>query len=118
MSGFAGCIQFNTTEVESTEVDPSVVGFLQTGGGPHVMLLTQPAALVVAFEVNTNVKHPVAAEEVNDGGKVVPDKVANKGAVASLPSYIFNKSVPACVLNEVKVTVTTSPVVTGQIVVV
>ena len=72
----------------------------------------------MAFEVNTNVKHPVAAEDVNEGGKAVPDKVANNVAVASLPSYTFKKSVLACVLNEVKVTVTTSPGFTGQIVVV
>ena len=118
VSGFIGCAQFSTTEDDKTLFDARVVGFLQTGGAAHVILLTQPAAVVVPFEVNTNVKHPLAAEEVNEGGKVVPDKFARSGAVVSLPSYIFKKSVLACVLNEVKVTVTTSPAFTGHIVVV
>ena len=99
-------------------LEASAVGFLHDGGGAQVTLLAQPAAVVVPFEVNTNVKHPLAAEEVNEGGKVVPDKFARSGAVVSLPSYIFKKSVLACVLNEVKVTVTTSPAFTGHIVVV
>ena len=105
-------------EVAVTVEFVKVVGLLHVGAGAQVTLLTHPAAVVAALEVNTNVKHPEAAEDVNEGGKAVPDKLAKSGAVASLPSYIFKKSVLACVLNDVKVTVTTSPGFTGQIVVV
>jgi hypothetical protein len=118
VSGFAGCTQFKITEVERTAEDVRAVGGLHVGGAAQVILLTQPAALVVPFEVNTNVKHPEAAEDVNEGGKVVPDKLANKVAEVLSPSYIFKKSVLSCVLNAVKVIVTTSPGLVGQIVVV
>ena len=84
--GFAGCVQFNITELCVVVLLVKATGTLHGGGGAQVTLATQPAAFVVAFEVNTKVKHPEAAEEVNDGGKAVPDKVANKVAVASLPS--------------------------------
>jgi hypothetical protein len=62
------------------------VGILHAGGGLQVTLLAQPVAVVVAFEVNTNVKHPEAEEAVNAGGKAVPVKFANSGADALLPS--------------------------------
>ena len=84
----------------------TVFGILQVGAGAQVTLLAQPAAVVVPFEVNTNVKHPEEAEDVNAGGKAVPDRVANNGAEALLPSYTLKKSVAFWVLNEVKVTVT------------
>jgi hypothetical protein len=45
-------------------LEASAVGFLQDGGGAQVTLLAQPAAVVVPFEVNTNVKHPLAEEAV------------------------------------------------------
>jgi hypothetical protein len=66
-----------------TELDdkPSVVnktGFGQAGGGPQVMLLTHPAALTVALDVNTKVKDPSIALEVIDGGMVVPEKAPIK----------------------------------------
>jgi hypothetical protein len=51
VSGFIGCIQFSTTEDDKTLFDARVVGFLQTGGAAHVILLTQPATLVVPFEM-------------------------------------------------------------------
>ena len=98
--------------------EATAVGFLHVGGGAQVTLLAQPAAVVVAFEVNTNVKHPDAEEAVYADGKAVPDKVANNGAAALFPSYTFKRSTPFSVLNEVKVTVTKSPGLVGQIVVV
>lgn len=94
VSGLIGCVQFNTTELAVTNPEVSEVGILHAGGGPQVILLTHPAAVVVAFDVNTNVKVPAEEEAVNDGGKVVPVNVAKSGAVASLPSYTFKKSVP------------------------
>jgi hypothetical protein len=118
VSGLAGCVQFNITEFEVIVFEERAVGFLQVGGGAQVTLLAQPAAVVVAFEVNTNVRHPEAEEAVYAGGKAVPDKVANNGAAALLPSYTFKRSRPFSVLNAVKVTVTKSPVFVGQIVVV
>ena len=106
VSGFAGCVQLKITELEVTVELVTAVGKLHVGAGAQVTLLTQPAAVVEPFEVNTNVKHPEAAEDVKAGGKVVPDKVANSGALALLPSYTFKRSTPFSVLNEVKVTVT------------
>jgi hypothetical protein len=117
-SGFAGCVQFKVTDVVVGVTAVTAVGILQAGAGLQVTLLAQPAAVVVPFEVNTNVKHPLAEEEVYAGGKTVPDNVASNGAVASLPSYTFKRSTPFSVLNAVKVTVTKSPGFTGQIVVV
>lgn len=101
--------------------NPAVVkatGLGQAGAGEQVTLLIQPVAVVVASDVNTNVKHPEGAEEVNEGGNVVPDNVANRVAEALSPSYTFKRSEPAWVLNAVKVIVTASPILTGHIVVV
>jgi len=116
--GFAGCVQLKMAEVERTAEFVKVTGLLHVGAGAHVTLLIHPAAVVEPFEVNTNVKHPETDEDVMTGGKVVPDKVANKGALALLPSYTLKRSTPFSVLNEVKVTVTKSPGFVGQIVVV
>jgi hypothetical protein len=98
--------------------NPAVVkatGLGHAGAGAQVTLANQPEETVVPLEVNTNVKQPEGADEVNDGGKVVPDKVANKVPEALFPSYTFKISEPACVLKAVKVTVTASPGFTGQI---
>jgi hypothetical protein len=77
---------------------PAVVkatGLGHAGAGAQVTLANQPAAFVVLFEVNTNVKQPEGADEVNDGGKVVPDRVANKVPEALSPSYTLKISEPA-----------------------
>ena len=64
VSGFAGCIQFKTAEVDNTLPELKVIGFLHVGGGPQAILLTQPAAPVVPFEVKTKVNSPVAEDAV------------------------------------------------------
>jgi hypothetical protein len=92
--GFMGWVQLKIAEFDVTVAFVKVVGLLHVGAGAQVTLLAQPVDVVVPFEVNTNVKHPVDAEDVNEGGKAVPVKVANNGAEASLPSYTFNKSEP------------------------
>ena len=117
-SGFAGCTQLNVAELYVNAEDVKVVGALHDGGGAHVTFATQPGAVTVPSDVNTNVKLPDGDDAVKDGGKVVPDKVANKVAAALLPSYTLKMSKPACVLNDVKVTVTASPAFDGEIIVV
>ena len=82
------------------------------------MFDAHPVEVVVAFDVNTNVKQPLALLDVIAGGKVVPEYVAISVPVVSFPLYTLKTSNHACVLNAVKVTVTTSPGVTGHIVVV
>jgi hypothetical protein len=76
----------------------------------------------VLSEVNTNVKQPDASEEVNGPGSAVPvnvpEKDPNKGEADVGPLYTLKTSYVASVANEVKTTVTKSPGVTGQIVVV
>jgi hypothetical protein len=96
----------------------NITGCGHVGGGEHEMFEIQPAAVTLAFEVNTKVKQPFVAVEVNDGGSVVPVKFAKSVPVASLPLYIFKKSKLACKLNAVNVIVTASPALTGHIVVV
>ena len=105
------------TEVADTPEVVSATGLGQAGGGPQVMFDTHPGAVTLAFDVNTKVKHPSAALDVIDGGNVTPEKVPNKVPAVPVPLYIFKTSLAASVLNEVKVTVTTSPGL-GQIVVV
>ena len=63
-----------------------------------------------AFEVKTNVKHPVVLVfDAASVGKIInPVKFPNKGAVVELPSYIARVSSP--ILNELKNNVTTFPV--------
>jgi hypothetical protein len=79
-------------------------------------LAAHPAELTEPSEVNTNVKHPVVADDVNDGGNAVPVNVANKGAAALFPSYTLKKSKLFSKANAVKVTVTKSVGFVGQIV--
>ena len=86
LSGFAGCTQLNVAELKVKDGADKVVGVAHEGGGAQVTLAIQPAAVVAAFEVNTQVKFPDGCEEVKAGGIVVPDKVANNGKVAFGPS--------------------------------
>ena len=64
----------------------TAVGFGQVGGGPQMIVASQPSAVKLVSEVNTKVKHPLTALEVNDGGIVVPVKFPNKVPVALFPS--------------------------------
>ena len=49
-----------------------LIGLRHNGAGLQVILETQPAWVPVPSEVNTKVKHPLAALEVNVGGITVP----------------------------------------------
>jgi hypothetical protein len=74
-------------EVGVIVIPVKAVGFGQGGGGAHVTLATHPAAVTVALVTNTKVKQPLAALEVKEGGKAVPEKVPNKAlGVTTLPS--------------------------------
>ena len=112
-------VQPKSTEVAVKAVVVNAIGVAHGGGGPHVMLATHPAAVMVALEVKTKVKAPSAALDVNTGGNVVPEYVPIKlAADTTEPLYTFNTSLFNSVLKDVKVTVTTSPGVPGIIVVV
>ena len=78
-------VQPNVTDDEVIFVAVNKTGLGHVGAGEQDKLANQPAAVPVAFDVNTNVKQPFAADDVKDGGNVVPVKVAISGAVASLP---------------------------------
>ena len=66
-----------------------VFGFVHVGIGAQVILANHPAPLSVASEVNTKVKHPLAADEVKGPGKLapvnVPEKVPKRVPVVPLP---------------------------------
>jgi len=106
-------VQLKETELDNTDVDVKAIGLGHTTGGPQVMLDDQPAAVVVALEVNTKVKLPSGALEVITGGKVVPEKEPIKLAGETVPLYIFKTSLFNSVLKVVNVTVTTSPTFVG-----
>ena len=95
VSGLAGCVQPNVAELCVNVGVVNTVGAEQPGFGAQVTFANQPAAFVVAFELNTNVKQPVGWEEVNEGGNVVPDKLANNVAVLVSPSNTVKISVAA-----------------------
>jgi hypothetical protein len=83
------------TELKVKAVVVKAIGCEQLGGGPHVIFDAQPAAVVVAFDVNTNVKQPLAALEVNEGGNVVPEKVPKTAPALLFPLYTVKISKPA-----------------------
>ena len=64
-SVFVGCVQFSITELCVTVFVVIAFGILQGGGGPQVILDTQPAFCIIPSLLNTKVKHPLVAEEVN-----------------------------------------------------
>ena len=113
-----GLVQPRFTDDDNKAVVVKPIGCAHAGGGPHVIFAAHPVEVVVAFDVNTKVKQPFALLEIIAGGKVVPEYVPTSVPVISFPLYTLKISDPACVLNAVKVTVTTSPGVTGHIVVV
>jgi hypothetical protein len=73
----------------------NTVGAVHPGFGLHVTFANHPAAFVVAFVLITNVIQPVGCDEVNEGGNVVPDKLANNVAVLESPSNTVKISVSA-----------------------
>jgi hypothetical protein len=105
-SAFKGCVHPNNAVDCVIEFTVSVLGLAQVGVGAQVTLDTQPVEVVVAFDVKTNVKHPVGPEAVIGAGTAVPEKVPNKFAGETAPSYTVRKSEFNCVEKEVKVTVT------------
>ena len=62
------------TDVDVIEEVLIVNGFGHVGSGAHVILDTQPVAVVVELLLNTKVKHPSVLDDVNGPGKVVPLK--------------------------------------------
>ncbi len=105
-SAFKGCVHPNNAVDWVMEVAVSVLGLAQVGAGAQVIFEVQPVEFVVAFDVKTNVKHPVGPDAVIGAGSVVPEKVPIKFAGETKPSYMVKKSVFNCVENEVKVTFT------------
>jgi hypothetical protein len=59
VSGFAGCVQPITAEVESTDVLVIVVGLLQVGAGAQVILAIQPVDTTLLSDWKTKVKQPL-----------------------------------------------------------
>jgi hypothetical protein len=130
VSGLTGCVQFNITEFEVTALEVIAVGVLQVAGGAQVILEIHPGLFMDPSLLNLNVKQPDALVEVKGPGIAVPQKEPAKppgtfpapfalaicGAVIEFPSKTYNPSHVASVLNEVNVTVTTSPGVIGQMV--
>lgn len=86
VSGFTGCVQLTTAEVERIVVFVKVIGLLHVGAGAQVILANHPDDVTLLSEVKTKVKHPPGAFEVYVGGKVVPVYVPNKVAAELLPS--------------------------------
>ena len=72
VSGFAGCDQFNVTELKVSVFVVIAVGCLHDGGGAQVILAIQPSRCPEPLLLKTKVNHPLVAEEVNGHGIVVP----------------------------------------------
>jgi hypothetical protein len=83
--GLAACVHPTETEVAVMAELVKALGLVHVGIGAQVTLDNQPAKATVGSEVNTNVKHPLAAVEVNGPGKLAP---------VNVPEYV-PKSVPA-----------------------
>ena len=83
-SGLANCVHPNNAVDWVICVTVSVFGFVQVGAGKQVILDSQPVELVVAFDVKTNVKHPVGPDAVIGPGIVVPEKVPKSVPAATL----------------------------------
>jgi hypothetical protein len=79
------------------------------------MFDVHPDCVILPFDVNTKYKQPFGAEDVIDCGSVVPEYEPINGAAALFPLYIVKTSLPISVSNDVKVIVTLSPGVEGQI---
>lgn len=66
-------VQAKLAEVDNTAEAPKAIGLGQVNAGPQVMFDCQPAAVVVALEVNTKVNDPSGALEVTGGGIAFPE---------------------------------------------
>ena len=73
--GFAGCVNPIVTEFAVIAELVKVFGLVQVGIGAHVIFANHPAPVTVLSEVNTKVKQPLAAVEVNGPGKFAPVNV-------------------------------------------
>jgi hypothetical protein len=97
-------------------------GVKHVPGAPHVIFAIQPGLFTELSLINLKVKLPSELVEVKDPGFVVPQKAPGKvnepvpvsfplencGALVLLPLYMYNPSKFGSTSNEVKVTVTTS----------
>ena len=91
-------VQVNCADVVPTIDVDKAIGFGHVIAGVQYISAFHPALIPVAFDVNTNVKHPLGEVAVNEGGKVVPVKVPRIGEVGKFPSLITKLS-PAATLN-------------------
>ena len=66
-------IQLNCDVVFTTVLAVTPKGLGQEAAGAQVIFDDQPVWLTVLFEINTKYKHPFAADDVADCGKVVPE---------------------------------------------
>ncbi|CAM4102143.1 hypothetical protein FLBR109950_15870 [Flavobacterium branchiophilum] len=128
--GFGNCVQPKVAPVKLIDVAVKAFGFLQVGAGAQVTLATHPGLFTEASLLNLKVKQPSVLLEVNGPGMVVPQKAPAKppgtlpaglvlaicGAVVLFPSKTYNPSHEASTSKAVKVTVTKSPGVVGQMV--
>jgi len=119
-----------TAEFVVTVLTTKVVGFGQVGGGAQVTFAIHPARLIEGSLLNRNVKQPLASVDVKGPGIVVPQKppasppgtfaaalvLAICGDVMEFPLKTYKASQFTSVSNAVKVTVTSSPGLVGQIV--
>ena len=114
-------VQFIVAEVCVIAVTATAVGFGQVGGGAQVILATHPGLLTDPSLLKTNVKQPLRLDAVNGPGIMVPqyDPASppgtfpgpfalgnNAAGFTAFPSYTYNPSQLASVLNNVNVTVT------------
>ncbi len=91
---------------------------VQAPGVAQLIVACQPISVTEPSEVNPKVRQPLALVAVTMPGEIVPSNVPIGGATLLLPSYMVKKSKLASVSKTVKLTVTTSPGVEGQKVVV
>jgi hypothetical protein len=128
-----GFVHAKVALFEVTADAAKVLGFGQVGGGAQTTLANHPTSFTEPSLRKRNVKHPLTSVEVNEG-KLAPVKVPQNepgtppgtlpaplalaicGEFMVGPLNTYNPSQLASVSNKVKVTVTTSPAFTGQIV--
>jgi hypothetical protein len=119
-----------TAEIDVMVVAEIFVGFGHVAAGSHDTSAIQPALTITLSLLKRKVKQPSELDEVNGPGIVVPQKAPGNPpgilfpllpleicvAEVEFPSKTYNPSQIASTSNEVKVTVTTSPGVVGQMI--
>ena len=86
------CVAFPACQVTVgltvDELTIKPVGVEQVKGAvlEQLTVASQPELFIELSDVNTKVKQPPGVEELIALGEVEPDKVANNGALAELPS--------------------------------